>query len=77
MAAGIHAVPVWRFLRFDVLGAALWVPAMVAAGHAAGNRIGDPQDVMGWFNRGASWTVAVAAFVFITWFLLGREESKL
>lgn len=77
MAAGIHAVPVWSFLRFDVLGAALWVPAMVAAGHTAGSHIGDPRDVVVWFNRGATWTVPVAAFVLIICFWLGREESKL
>ena len=77
LAAGARAVPVWSFLRYDVLGAALWVPAMLAVGHASGNRIGNLNDAIGWLNRSAVWAVAGAALLLVIWLSWGREESKL
>lgn len=77
VAAGARAVPVWSFLRYDVLGAALWVPAMLAVGHASGSRIGDLHDAIGWLNQSAQSAVALAALLLVIWLSWGREESKL
>lgn len=77
ITAGIHAVPVSRFLRYDILGAALWVPAMLITGHAAGRHLGDLQDVLDLVGRGASWALATAGLLLVLWVWLGREESKL
>lgn len=47
LTAGARAVPVWSFLRYDAMGAALWVPAMLAVGYATGTRIGDLERLCG------------------------------
>jgi membrane protein DedA with SNARE-associated domain len=77
ITAGIHAVRLSTFLRYEVLGAALWVPAMLAAGHAAGGHLGGIGEVMDLLHRGAAWTVAVAGVLLVVWLYWGREESKL
>jgi membrane protein DedA with SNARE-associated domain len=77
VTAGVRPVPVWSFLRYDVLGAALWVPAMLALGHASGSRIGDLEDAIGWLNQSVLWVVALTALFLVIWLSWGREESKL
>lgn len=77
ITAGIHAVRVSTFLRYEVLGAAIWVPAMLAAGHAAGGHLGGIADVIALLARGAAWVVAVAGVLLVVWLYWGREESKL
>lgn len=77
ITAGIHAVRVSSFLRYDIIGAALWVPAMLLAGHTAGRHLGDLQDVLELLNRGATWAIAIAGLLLVMWIWLGREESKL
>lgn len=77
LTAGARAVPVRSFLRYDVLGAALWVPAMLAVGYATGTRIGDLDNAIGWLNQSAVWAVAAAGLLVVIWLSWGREESKL
>lgn len=77
LAAGVRAVPGWRFLRYDFLGAALWVPAMLVVGHASGSRIGNLEAMVAWLSRSAVWAMVMAAVLFLTWLTWGREESKL
>ncbi|MDP3720302.1 MAG: DedA family protein [Acidobacteriota bacterium] len=77
LAAGVRAVPGWRFLRYNLLGAALWVPAMLVVGHASGSRIGNLEAMVAWLSRSAVWVMALAAVLFLMWLSWGREESKL
>lgn len=77
LAAGVRALPVWRFLRYDLLGACLWVPSMLVVGHASGSRIGDIETVMAWVSRSAVWVIAIASVLLVIWLSWGREESKL
>jgi membrane protein DedA with SNARE-associated domain len=77
LTAGACGRPVGRFLRYDVLGACLWVPAMLVTGHAAGSRLGDIETVVAWIGRSAVWmllAICVLLIVRLTW---GREGSKL
>jgi len=77
LAAGVRAVPGGRFLRYDLLGAALWVPAMLVIGHATGSHIGDLEAMGAWLSRSAGWVIAIAAMLLLMWLTWGREESKL
>ena len=77
LAAGARALPVWRFLRYDILGASLWVPSMLLLGHASGSRIGNIETVMVWLSRSVAWVIATATVLFVLWLTWGREESKL
>ena len=77
VTAGVRAVPASSFLRYDVLGAALWVPLMLVVGYASGSRIGNLHDAMNWLNRSAAWAIALAALLLVIWLSWGREESKL
>jgi membrane protein DedA with SNARE-associated domain len=77
LAAGVRTLPVWRFLRYDLLGAALWVPSMLALGYVSGSRIGDLEMVIAWVSRSAVWMMAIASVLLLIWLSWGREESKL
>lgn len=77
LAAGVRSLPVWSFLRYDVLGASLWVPSMLVVGHASGSRIGDLEMVIAWVSRSAVWMIAIASVFLLIWLSWGREESKL
>jgi membrane protein DedA with SNARE-associated domain len=77
VTAGLHAIPAPTFLRYDLLGAALWVPAMLMIGHAAGSRVGGAENAVQAAARGMTWMAAAAFGLVIVWLVLGREESKL
>jgi len=77
IAAGAHGVPVWSFLRYDLLGAAIWVPVMLVSGYASGGAIGDLGDAIGWLNRSAVWALTAAGLFLVIWLSWGREASKL
>jgi membrane protein DedA with SNARE-associated domain len=72
-----RALPVSSFLRYDVLGASMWVPSVLVVGHTAGSHIGDGEMVMAWVSRSAVWMIAIASVLFLIWLSWGREESKL
>ena len=77
VTAGVHSIPMSSFLRYDILGAALWVPAMLAAGRAGGSRVGNLGNAMEWLEQAGAVVFLIAAVLLLTWFWLGREESKL
>ena len=77
LAAGVRALPVWSFLRYDLLGASLWVPSMLVVGHASGSRIGDLEAMVAWVSRSAVWMIGAATVLLLIWLSWGREESKL
>jgi membrane protein DedA with SNARE-associated domain len=77
LAAGVRALPVWSFLRYDLLGASLWVPGMLVVGYASGSRIGDLEAMVAWVSRSTVWMVAVTSILLLIWLSWGREESKL
>lgn len=77
VTAGVRSVPIGSFAGYDTLGALVWVPSMLALGHAAGRRIGDIAQLVDWFERGALWVLVIAAALLVSWLTLGREESKL
>lgn len=77
LTAGAHGIPAGRFLRYDALGAMLWVPCMLLLGHASGAAIGDLGEVLEWLGRSAMWVMGAVALLFMLWLSWGREASKL
>jgi len=77
VTAGVRDVPIARFLGYDVLGALIWVPAMLALGCAMGAQVGDLRALAESVARGQVWLVGGAAALLLLWLSLGREESKL
>lgn len=77
LTAGAHGIPAGRFLRYDVLGASLWVPGMLFAGHASGAAVGDLGEAVAWLNRSALWAMAALSLLLVLWLTWGREASKL
>ena len=77
VTAGVRGVPASSFLRYDMLGAALWVPSMLLVGYASGSRIGTLHDAVSSRNQSAAWAIALAGLLLVIWLSWGREESKL
>jgi membrane protein DedA with SNARE-associated domain len=77
LTAGARALPVWRFLWHDILGASLWVPGMLVVGYASGSRIGDLETMIAWMTRSSVWVMVIAMVLLLVWLSWGREESKL
>jgi membrane protein DedA with SNARE-associated domain len=77
LAAGVRALPVWSFLRYDVAGAALWVPGMLLVGYASGSRVGNLEMLITWVGRSAVWMMVIPCVLLLIWLAWGREESKL
>lgn len=77
MAAGANGIPLSSFVRLDLLGTAIWVPAVLSLGYALGDSVGDIDAVMTWMQRSMTWTIAIAALLFLAWLSWGREVSKL
>lgn len=76
VTAGMRAMPGQTFLKYDALGAMLWVPTLLWVGHLAARRLGDPVALADYVT-GATWTPVVVLVVFICWLTLGREAAKL
>jgi membrane protein DedA with SNARE-associated domain len=77
LTAGVRALPAWSFLRYDLLGACLWVPSMLVVGHVSGSHIGNIETLTVWVSRSVVWVIAIASVLFLVWLSWGREESKL
>ncbi|MBI4262901.1 MAG: DedA family protein [Acidobacteria bacterium] len=77
LAAGVRAVPVWRFLRYDLVGACLWVPTALIIGHASGSHLGDLESALAWLDRSSPRLIALVMALLLLWLSFGREESKL
>lgn len=77
LTAGAQGISATRFLRYDVLGAVLWVPGMLVLGHTSGAKIGDLSEALEWLGRSALWVMAAAALLLVLRLSWGREASKL
>jgi membrane protein DedA with SNARE-associated domain len=76
VTAGVRAMRGQTFLKYDAVGALLWVPAMLWVGHLTERRFGDPAALAEYVSA-AAWTPVVAIVVLICWLTLGREAAKL
>jgi membrane protein DedA with SNARE-associated domain len=76
VSAGLRGVSFWRFLLFDALAAALWVPALLWIGAAVGERVGGIQEVLHWIGSRILWVVlTVAALVAVRQVWLSRTAG--
>lgn len=77
VSSGVNGIPAGQFLKYDTIGALLWVPVALSCGYALGPEIGRLSDVVRFLNRGAGWLLAVLVVLIAARLLWGREESKL
>jgi len=77
VTAGIRRISVWQFLTFDVLGACIWVPLLLFAGHFSGDGLGELGDAFQWLQRSAVLVLMLITILIAAWLRWGREESKL
>lgn len=75
VAAGVRAMPLGTFLRYDVLGTLAWVPAMLTTGSVAGARLGSAAAAADWLAA-TSLVVAAAWVLVLAWLTLGRGKSE-
>jgi membrane protein DedA with SNARE-associated domain len=77
LSAGVQRVPFYRFVIFDALGAAIWVPLILVVGAQVGQEIGGIERL---FSRVANfvWVLILLATVLaVAWRFFRTEESKL
>lgn len=77
VGSGLRGLPFQRFLVFDVIGAAIWVPLMLLVGAQIGEEIGGIERLFSLIARTAWWLVIPAILLGITWRVFRAEESKL
>lgn len=77
ITAGVRALPASQFLLCDLIGALLWVPLLLWAGHAVGGSIGGIDEAARLVRGGAPWLIGLAVVLLALWLVWGREESKL
>ncbi|CAN5668200.1 hypothetical protein BH23ACI1_BH23ACI1_16640 [soil metagenome] len=65
ISAGLHGVSVRRFLLFDLLGAAIWIPLLLFIGARLGEELGGIDALMRGIGRTVVWIV-VAVIVGVT-----------
>lgn len=73
--AGARALPIRIFLRYDLVGAAVWVPMLLVIGYTSGNSVGELDNAIRLLWQGAFWMIAAA--LVLAWMAWGREVSKL
>jgi membrane protein DedA with SNARE-associated domain len=77
IGAGVRRMPIARFLLFDVLGALVWVPAVLFAGSQIGEEIGGLDQLLARLARSVIW-IGLALFILVAlWKWRGAETSKL
>lgn len=77
IGAGVRRMPLGRFLLFDLLGAAVWVPAVLFAGTQIGEEIGGLDQLLGRLTRSAVWVALGLIIVAALWRWRGADASKL
>lgn len=65
ISAGMHGVSLRRFLLFDLLGAAIWIPLLLFVGARLGEELGGIDALMRGVGRTVIWVV-VAVIVGVT-----------
>lgn len=76
VGAGVRRMPLRHFLLFDLAGALLWVPLVLALGAAIGEEIGGLDQIAGTARRLAVWIIAVTLLLVLLWRRWRAEESK-
>ena len=77
IGAGVRRMPLGRFLLFDVLGALVWVPAVLFAGAQMGEEIGGLDQLLARLARSVVWIVLGLVILLVLWKWRGAEASKL
>jgi membrane protein DedA with SNARE-associated domain len=77
IGAGVRRMPLRRFLLFDVLGAVVWVPAVLFAGSQIGEEIGGLEQLLARLARSAVWVGLGVVILAALWKWRGAEASKL
>lgn len=77
VGAGVRRMPLRHFLLFDLAGALLWVPLVLALGAEIGEEIGGLDQIAGTARRLAVWIIAGAVLLVLLWRRGRAEESKL
>ena len=77
VGSGLRGVAFQRFLLFDVIGAAIWVPLMLLIGAQIGEEIGGLELLFSRIARGAWWLAILVILLAVTWRFFRTEESKL
>jgi membrane protein DedA with SNARE-associated domain len=77
IGAGVRRMPLGRFLLFDVLGAVVWVPAVLFAGTQIGEEIGGLDQLFGRLARSVVWVGLGLVILAALWKWRGAEASKL
>ena len=77
IGAGVRRMPLGRFLLFDTLGAAVWVPAVLFAGMQIGEEIGGLDQLLRWLARSVLWVGLGLVILAVLWKWRGAEASKL
>jgi len=77
VGAGLRGIPFAKFLLYDALGGAIWVPLMLVAGAQFGEQIGSIEQVLVRIAN-AFWLVLLASLLLaFAWRYFVSEESKL
>lgn len=77
IGAGVRRMPLRRFLLFDVLGALVWVPAVLFAGSQMGEEIGGLNQLLARLTRSVVWVGLALLILVALWKWRGAEASKL
>lgn len=67
IGAGLNGVPLRRFLLFDLLGAAIWVPLLLLLGDQIGDQIGGVDNLLRGIGRTVLWLVVLLVVGVTVW----------
>ena len=77
IGAGFRRMSLRRFLLFDLLGALVWVPAVLFAGIQMGEEIGGLDRLLAQLTRSVVWIGLGLVLLVALWKWRGAEASKL
>jgi membrane-associated protein len=77
VTAGAYGVPLWRFVLLDALASAIWVPLLLVAGNALGERIGGLHRGIAWVSDRIQWIILFVILGFLLRRLWLNRERKL
>jgi membrane protein DedA with SNARE-associated domain len=77
VSAGAHGVPLWRFILLDALASAIWVPLLLLAGNAMGERIGGLHRGIEWLTDRIQWLILLVVVGFVLRRIWLNRERKI